>query len=87
MAERREEADEDDDHAKGNSEGWSLVQSEPLKILEQMNNAVAIIAGRAEILAGQHDPAQVKQLRQSVQQYRELTARLWGLMERKGHRG
>ena len=87
MAERREVADEDGDHATGNIAGSSLKQLEELKILDQINNVVAIIAGRAEMLAEQHDPAQIQQLRWSVQHYTELAARLWGMMERKGHRG
>ena len=80
MAEWREEADEDGDHTTGN-----IARS--LKILAQINAVVTVIAGRAEMLAEQHDPARVQQLRRSVQQYKELVATLVRLMERKGHRG
>ena len=86
MAKRREVADEDGDPATGNRASWPLKLSEPLKTLAQINVVVTVIAGRAEMLAEQHNPAQAQELKRFVQQYEKLVATLVGMLERKGHR-
>ncbi len=57
---------------------------ETFELLGRMNNAVTLIAGNAQILAQQHDPRQARQLRQFLQQYKELAVRLCETLKRGG---
>ncbi len=86
QAEQRGLADGNSAHAPVHDSGRPPPLPETFDLLGRMNNVVTLIAGNAQLLAQQHDPKQARQLRQFLRQYKELTARLWGMMKREGCR-